>query len=189
MNTCIINGCNSKRKARRLCGKHLHRIYRGTPLLKKSWHEKSDNERFWEKVDIRGKDDCWNWMGGTRGRAPHVYGQAWFCGKHVASHRLSWVMKNGEIPSGGDYRGMCVCHKCDNTLCVNPNHLFLGTHKDNMADKVIKCRDVGAKTHCRRGHRYSPENTYITNVGSRQCRACRKIRDINLKKRLRVAGG
>lgn len=63
------------------------------------------------------------------------YGVTWSSGKVVLAHRLSWQQRNGEIPSG-----MCVLHRCDTPLCVNPDHLFLGTKKDNTNDMKAKGR-------------------------------------------------
>jgi hypothetical protein len=85
-------------------------------------------EEFWEWVDIRGDDDCWEWK---RSRFPDGYGQV----NHTVAHRIAWEMTNGPIPEG-----LWVLHKCDNPPCCNPNHLFLGTVKDNVHDAMRKGR-------------------------------------------------
>jgi hypothetical protein len=99
------------------------------------------NIRFWSKVQIQDKEDCWNWIykGTSQG-----YGEFWDNQTHssIPSHRVAWMLTNGEIP-----KGFCVCHKCDNPKCCNPLHLFLGTQKENMKDMRAKGR--GAKTYKR----------------------------------------
>ena len=63
------------------------------------------------------------------------YGHLTYRRKYWLAHRLAWTLKNGEIPAG-----MCVCHKCDNRACCNTDHMFLGSHSDNMADMKQKGR-------------------------------------------------
>lgn len=71
---------------------------------------------------------------------------------------------------------MEVCHSCDNTLCVNPGHLFTATHKQNMEDCVDKKRLRQQKqTHCVHGHEFDTGNTAIANNGQRVCRACKRL--------------
>jgi hypothetical protein len=77
---------------------------------------------------------CWIWMGATNGE--RGYGSVNIGKKLVGAHRLSWEIHNGSIP-----KGQHVLHKCDTPLCVNPEHLFLGTHTDNMRDKYRKRRE------------------------------------------------
>jgi hypothetical protein len=95
--------------------------------------------RFWAKVVRAEPDDCWLWTGCT----VHGYGQIGSGGAGapmVLAHRLSWILANGAIPEGTGHLGMCVLHKCDVRRCVNPAHLFLGSHTDNMRDMARKGR-------------------------------------------------
>ena len=89
-------------------------------------------ERFWNKVDIKQDDECWEW---NASKNPQGYGHFKLNGTSRSSHRVSWELNKGIIPDG-----MLVLHHCDNPPCVNPNHLWLGTSKDNSDDKVRKGR-------------------------------------------------
>lgn len=88
-----------------------------------------DVQRFWSRVRI--SDGCWEWQGHTTGRG---YGSLRIDKHPVKTHRLSWFIHFGQP---GD---KLVCHTCDNPRCVRPDHLFLGTHPDNMGDMARKGR-------------------------------------------------
>jgi len=96
-------------------------------------------ERFWNKVDIKSKYECWEWIAAISSSG---YGSFGFKGKVQLAHRVSYELTNGLIPAGDGYHGICVCHTCDNKSCVNPNHLFLGTQKENIKDMFKKGRAI-----------------------------------------------
>lgn len=94
-------------------------------------------KRFWKKISISeikfyNNSPCWEWTGS---RCSDGYGSVKINNKSFGTHRISWILCNGEIENG-----LFVLHHCDNPCCVNPTHLFLGTQRDNSLDKVNKGR-------------------------------------------------
>lgn len=121
-------------------------------MPKKQWVAKTDKvyrtadvrKRFYSKVKVV-ESGCMEWQASTRTVARGFrYGQFSYNGYPEFAHRVSWMLEHGEIPDG-----MRVCHSCDNTICVNPAHLFLGTQLDNVVDMVNKERDafIGERNH------------------------------------------
>jgi len=88
---------------------------------------------FWAKVNILGPEDCWEWQAGLDHKG---YGKVRFNGITYLAHRIAYELTYDPIP-----KGLFCCHKCDNSKCVNPGHLFLGTQQDNMADMYSKGRN------------------------------------------------
>jgi hypothetical protein len=86
--------------------------------------------RFW--FFVKKSHGCWAW---TRCRFPTGYGQFYFYRRKMGAHNVAWILTHGSIPTG-----LCVLHKCDNRICVRPDHLFLGTKGDNMQDCLAKGR-------------------------------------------------
>lgn len=131
-------------------------------------------DRFWSRV--RKTEGCWEWQGCRHHRSG--YGHIRVAERLLQTHRLAFEIAFGPIPDG-----VYVCHKCDVPFCVRPDHLFLGTQTENMADMVAKGRGYNpiaerqrARTHCPAGHAYDDANTYVTRKGKRSCRACNTAR-------------
>lgn len=139
-------------------------------------------DRLWAKVEKT--DTCWIWTGSKSGSYHHgEIGLGRRTDGKAKAHRVSYELAYGKIQDG-----LQVLHKCDNGLCVRPDHLFLGTQKDNMIDCSAKGRVVNQntqKTHCIRNHPLDGENLWLRgNV--RQCRACCRMRDKKYKEKRRL---
>jgi hypothetical protein len=145
-----LHGCNI------YCSKECR--YRGIPFRLE--------DSFWSKVDIVDNDKCWEWQAT---RFKNNYGN--FRGK--CAHRMAYKLSHGDIP----YKFL-ILHKCDNPPCCNPDHLFVGTHKDNARDMKEKNRQHKRqiRTECANGHLLSGVNMIMLSAGTgklyRGCRIC-----------------
>lgn len=168
--TCAADGCESRSWGVGLCQKHYTRMRRyGTtadPAIP------TVDERFWAKVAKAGGNGCWEWTGAARNDLG--YGSFSLTrGRTVAAYRYSYETLVGPIPAGAH-----LDHLCRNPRCVNPNHLEPVSPRENIL------RGVGAparnlrKTHCVRGHEFTPDNTRFENGGRRRvCKQCKRIQN------------
>ena len=140
-----------------------------------------DYERFMSKV-IK-TDTCWLWNASKNYKdygnfSTTINGKT----KTYRAHRYIYEYVNGPIPES-----LVVCHTCDTPRCVNPDHLWLGTVSDNAMDAVNKKRHgMTKKTHCPKGHEYTPENIYTRANRARfarECRLCRRIKSKSCEQR------
>lgn len=126
----------------------------------------TDIERFWNHVEPQD-NGCWLWTAAVVKGYPHfkVYP------KMVKAHRFIWKHLHGPISSDLD-----VHHSCNNPLCVNPAHLELVTRKEHMMKSPNNITYANfSQTHCKKGHAFTPENTYVFR-GMRHCRVCSRQR-------------
>jgi hypothetical protein len=135
----------------------------------------SIEERFREKFERRGEDDCWLWIGSINLR--WGYGQFRMPDRWYRAHRIAWELFIGAIP-----HELSVLHKCDNRRCVNPNHLFLGTAKDNSDDCHAKGRGPVAT-------QFKPRLSDETVAEIREAYRPRQVGYLKLAKRFGISAG
>ena len=147
---CAFDGCERDAVSKGYCDKHYRRILRRGDVNDFGSRKVEDGnavDRFHKKYEI-SESGCWIWTAGTRPNGKGVlYPRHWTDdGKSIGAHRFSFELSRGAIP-----KGMYVCHKCDTPLCVNPDHLFIGTHHDNMRDMVTKRRSFTGRGKDKKG--------------------------------------
>lgn len=121
-------------------------------------------ERLEEKLDKSG--DCWVFKGAV---ATSGYGRIGHGGRTLQAHRAAYELFVGPIPTG-----LHIDHLCRNRLCCNPEHLeAVSQAENNRRAWKVRCAN---KTHCKRGHEFTPDNTFLHPLGGRQCRECHNTR-------------
>lgn len=128
-------------------------------------------DEFWDHVDVREPDECWEWTGRRDAKG---YGVLHLNGhkRPYSAHRVAYALRHGGFPHGQ------VNHTCDNRVCCNDHHLYEGTQRDNVHDMMRRGRLRPWKagmSHCFRGHEFTPENTVWNKRGNRQCRICYQL--------------
>ena len=120
--------------------------------------------RFWQKVE-KGETDyqCWTWTAAKR----DGYGRVGINNRVYQAHRISYGLVVGPIPDG-----LHLDHLCRNPSCVNPLHLEPVTQRINTLRGVAPTAHNARKTHCKHGHEFTEENTYLSPMG-RHCKTCR----------------
>lgn len=130
----------------------------------------SDIVRFFDFIEVVGECHLWT------GSISNGYGQFTLDGKSEQAHRVAWLIAKGEWPKGYALH----VRECPNRNCVREEHLYDGTHQENMDDLMASGRWANGavkQTHCRQGHEFTPENTRIrADNGVQVCRACDRAR-------------
>lgn len=134
-------------------------------------------ERFTERIDVRGEDDCWPWRAGVFDQG---YGRFKSSGKEHRAHRLAYQLAIGPIDDGAHLDH--TCHNadencpggrtCPHRRCCNPRHLEPTTRVENVMRGRSQAAENARKTHCQKGHALTPENVRLTSDGRRRCMAC-----------------
>jgi hypothetical protein len=179
---CAVDGCETPPRPLGLCDTHYARKRkRGTTDLPS---QPTEYERFMAMVDnSAGEDGCHLWTGRRlplRGGSYGIFVATRRHGGTTRAHR--WLL--GHLRGRPLEPDELALHHCDNPPCVNPKHLYVGDAAQNMRDCVDRGRHHQAsKTHCKRNHEFTPENTRLDAAGHRWCRACTRI--ANQKRRLK----
>lgn len=133
------------------------------------------------RQSIARPDGCIEWTGRKNWAG---YGQISVRGRNLSAHRMAYRVAFGPIPDE-----LVVDHLCRNRACINPEHLELVTTKENVLRGEGLTAVNARKTHCKHGHEFTEENTYVYRNGGRKCRECARIHQARYQERLRGEGG
>jgi hypothetical protein len=182
---CSIEGCRRPHEARGLCKLHRDR-QKKTGTTETPLSRGPDDERFWAKVDKT--ETCWLWTAGVSGNTG--YGNVWWKGTTHSAHRVAYELAVGPIPDGltlDHLSGLCGNRHCVKVVAdeYGPAHLEPVTHRVNNMRSSSPSALNAQKTHCKRGHEFTPENTYVApdRPNSRACRKCLVVAQIKARMR------
>lgn len=162
---CTELNCNNKLHCKGLCKKHYERVQRhgDTSIKRRENNIGTLEEVFNRYANKKNNNECWLWAGG---RFSQGYGRLVHDKKDLKAHRVSYELHKGIIP-----KGMYVCHSCDIPECVNPEHLWLGTHLENEIDKDIKKR----RPKCEKAGRSKLTNNEVKNIKQKLASGCKQV--------------
>lgn len=166
---CLVGGCGRDAYARHLCNAHYRRMRRTGHPLGREWIG-----RKLAKIDRRGQAECWPWTGA---KTSGGYGSVGHDRRHMSAHVLAYEHWVGPVPEGKQ-----LDHLCRNRACCNPAHLEPVTVSENVRRGR---KYLVPPTECKRGHPFTPENTYTAPNGRRQCTACQRQRERDYRRRRR----
>ena len=131
-----------------------------------------DLERFWEKIDKRGVNECWLWLASV---VTAGYGAFWLNNSIQGAHRVVWIIENKcEIPVDKP----CILHSCNNPRCCNPKHLRIGTHQENMDDMIKDGRQARGEKNG--GHKLTKQQVVEIFLSTdKQCILAKKYGVVN----------
>ncbi len=163
---CSLEGCDGPTYARTWCKQHYFRWHNsGSPHPRRV---PTVEERFWAKVDTSALSGCWQWTGSL---IWHGYGHFSITRKKATgAHRYAYELLVGPIPDGLE-----IDHLCRNRGCVNPLHLEAVTATTNKLRGTAPPALNAVKSHCKRGHEFTPENTGHGRGESRFCLTCKAL--------------
>ena len=144
MTACAVQGCDREATIKKMCYRHYMRLRRTGKLT-----TTRKTGSFWEKVAKGPDHECWPWVGYV---SPSGHGATTYKCFCILASRKAWILTHGPISSE-----LCVNHRCDNKLCCNPAHMYLGTRSDNMIDRW---EDADPATRAARGRPH-----VVTNAG------------------------